>query len=79
MPKSKPKTKGPKIVSPKASPSVVGRRPRAVREDLPEDIISEEMGEDAREEIPLEDEEDEADLLEKSEDVLDDNGEYPRT
>ena len=71
--------KSAKVVSPKAAPSVVGRRPRAVREDLPEDIISEEMGDDAREEIPLEDEEDEADLLEKSEDVLDDNGEYPRT
>ena len=66
-------------MSPKAAPSVVGRRPRATREELPEDIISEDMGEDVREEIPLEDEEDEADLLEKSEDVLDDNGEYPRT
>ena len=66
-------------MSPKAAPSVVGRRARGTREELPEDIISEDMGEDVREEIPLEDEEDEADLLEKSEDVLDDNGEYPRT
>lgn len=81
MPKSKPraKAKGAKVVSPKAAPSVVGRRPRATQGELPEDIISEDMGEDVREEIPLEDEEDEADFLEKSEDVLDDNGEDPRS
>lgn len=80
-PKSKPraKVKKAKVVSHKAAPSVVGRKPHATREELPEDItLSEDMGEDVREEIALDDEEDDADYLEKSEDVPDDNDEYPR-
>src|SRR6059036_3677157 len=44
-PKSKAKVKGARVVSPKAAPSVVGRRARGTREELPEDIISEDMGE----------------------------------
>ena len=82
--KSKPRAKvtKAKVVSPKAVPSVVERRPHATREELPEDItLSEDMGvgEDVREEVALDDEEDEADFLEKSEDVQDDNEEYPRS
>ena len=86
--KSRPKSKlrakvtRAKVVSPKAVPSVVERRPHAKREELPEDItLSEDvgMGEDVREEVALDDEEDEADFLEKSEDVQDDNEEFPRS
>lgn len=77
--KSKPraKVKRAKAVSHKAAPSVVVPKPSAKREELPEDItLSEEMGEDVREEIALDDEEDDAGYLEKSEDVVDDNDEY---
>ncbi len=77
--KTRAKVKRAKAPSHKAAPSVVERKPHARQEELPEDIISEDMGEEVREEIPLDDEEDEADYLEKSEDVQDDNEEYPRS
>lgn len=80
-PKSKPraKVKRVKAVSHKAAPSVVERKPHATREEQPEDsTLSEEMGEEGQEEIALDNEEDDADYLEKSEDVPDDNDEYHR-
>jgi len=66
MPAAKAARTGPERAVPAGGPS-------RTREELPEDILPEEIEEVLPEETPLEDEEADADFFEKAEDTSDDD------